>query len=271
MRRSAALISGREVQYNESPIPAYNLAEDLRWPHEGGWIVRILNIVQAYYPFQDAGGPVVKVRALAQALARRGHQVSVLTADLGLSQHIRAGMKAERSPWGWRAREDGIEITYLPTLARYRALTLNPRMIGFCRASLTQYDVAHFFGLYDALGPVAGYFCRRMGIPYLIEPMGMHRPIDRSFRRKMLWHRIIGRAYFRGAAQIVATSEMERARLIEDGVSEERIAVRLNGVDPEANGPLPPRGSFRQKRGIPPSEPLVLFLSRLIPRKGADL
>lgn len=233
--------------------------------------MRILNIVQAYYPFQDAGGPVVKVRALAQALARRGHQIAVLTADLGLSRYVKAGMKAERCPWGWRAREDGIEITYLPTLARHRTLTLNPRVLGFSRASLSQFDVAHFFGLYDALGPAAGYFCRRRGIPYLIEPMGMHRPIDRGFRRKMLWHRSIGRAFFRGAAQIVATSEMERARLVEDGVSREKIVIRLNGVDPGMEGPLPPRGGFRQKWGIPSGEPLVLFLSRLIPRKGADL
>ena len=30
--------------------------------------MRILKVVQAYYPFQEKGGPIVKVRALARAL-----------------------------------------------------------------------------------------------------------------------------------------------------------------------------------------------------------
>ncbi len=45
--------------------------------------MRILKVVQSYFPFQDRGGPVVKVRALARGLAKRGHQITVLTADLG--------------------------------------------------------------------------------------------------------------------------------------------------------------------------------------------
>ena len=40
--------------------------------------------------------------------------------------------------------------------------------------------MVHFYGLYDLLGPAAGYFCRRRGVPYVVEPMGMYRPIDRS-------------------------------------------------------------------------------------------
>src|ERR1700730_13678271 len=96
--------------------------------------MQVLMVVQSYFPFQDRGGPVVKVRALARGLARRQHEVTVLTADLGLTE--RTGMNAERCRWGWRADEDGVETIYLSSLAHYRALTLNPRVIGFCRASL---------------------------------------------------------------------------------------------------------------------------------------
>jgi hypothetical protein len=48
--------------------------------------LRILNVVQAYLPFQDRGGPVFKVRSLASGLAQRGHHVAVLTADLGIAK-----------------------------------------------------------------------------------------------------------------------------------------------------------------------------------------
>ena len=233
--------------------------------------MRILKVVQAYYPFQDKGGPVVKVRASARVLAQRGHQVTVLTADLGLQEHNEHRSRVERCDWGWKFTEDSVETIYLPVLGRYRALTLNPRVVGFCGASLGVFDLAHIYGLYDLLGPAVGHYCRRKGKPYVIEPMGMYRPIDRSFRLKLLWRGSIGKAFWHGAAQIIATSEMEQQELIEDGVPAAKIVVRYNGIDPDAYASLPRRGGFRAKWRVSPDEPLILFLGRLIPRKGADV
>jgi len=233
--------------------------------------MRVLKVVQSYFPFQDRGGPVVKVRALARGLAKRGQQVTVLTANLGIRTDLNADVKVSRCKWGWCAQEDGVETIYLPTLAHYRALTVNPRVVAFCRASISQFDLVHLYGLYDLLGPAVSYFCRRRGIPYVIEPMGMYRPIDRSFRMKRYWHKAFGDIYWGNAVQIVATSEMEQQELVEDGVPAEKVVVRYNGIDGCASEDRTSRGSFRAKWGIPPEEPLVLFLGRLIPRKGADI
>src|ERR1039458_2682672 len=51
----------------------------------------------------------------------------------------------------------------------------------------------------------------------------------------------------------------------------DKLVIRYNGIDASSCTFLPPRGGFRAKWGISPGEPLVLFLSRLIPRKGADI
>src|SRR2546429_5139556 len=55
----------------------------------------LLNVTETYAPFLEFGGPPVKVRALAEGLARSGHPVTVLTADWGLEKHAVA--TAERS------------------------------------------------------------------------------------------------------------------------------------------------------------------------------
>jgi glycosyltransferase involved in cell wall biosynthesis len=238
---------------------------------EGGSAVRILKVVQAYYPFQEKGGPVVKVRALARELVRRGHEVTVLTADLGLSERNGNGMTAKRCRWGWRSEQDGVEAIYLSTLGHYRALTANPHMIGFCGASLRRFDLVHFYGLYDLLGPAVSHFCRRRRIPYVIEPMGMYRPIDRGLRLKRLWHGSIGKAFLRDAVRMIATSELEYDELYRDGIPFEKLVIRYNGIDVSSCTSLPRRGGFRAKWGVAPDEPLILFLSRLIPRKGADI
>ena len=233
--------------------------------------MRILKVVQAYYPFQDKGGPAIKVPALARELTQRGHQITVLTADLGIRERRPSGIEIEPCRWGWLSKQNAVDVIYLSTLTHYRALTLNPRVVGFCRASLEAFDLVHFYGLYDVLGPAVSYFCRRRGIPYVIEPMGMYRPIDRSFRLKFLWHRTVGNAFARNAAQIVTTSELEYQELLEDGVPREKLVIRYNGIDSASFTSLPPRGTFRAKWGLSPEEPLILFLGRLIPRKGADM
>jgi glycosyltransferase involved in cell wall biosynthesis len=234
--------------------------------------VRILKVVQFYYPFQEKGGPVVKVRSLARALAKRRHQITVLTADWGLNSGNGRGLALEPSEWGWRAAEAGVETVYLSSLVHYRALTLNPRVIRFCGASLKGFDLVHFYGLYDLLGPAVGFYSRRESLPYVIEPMGMYRPIDRGYLRKSLWHCSFGKAFCRGAAKFIATADLERQTLIEDGIASEKIVVRYNGVDSDiGTAAATSRGRFRRKWGIAGDEPLVLFLSRLIPRKGADI
>lgn len=231
--------------------------------------MRVLMAVQSYFPFQDRGGPVVKVRALARGLARRQHHVTVLTADLGFTDRNGFGMNVERCRWGWRAEENGVEAIYLSTLGHYRALTLNPRVIGFCRASLSQFDLVHFFGLYDLLGPAVSHFCRRQRIPYLIEPMGMYRPIVRSLRLKRLYHRMFGHQLVRGSRYLIATSEQEKQELVEGGIAATRIVIRRNGVELPENPPAP--GDFRRRWEIPRDAKLILFLGRLVSKKSPDL
>jgi glycosyltransferase involved in cell wall biosynthesis len=236
---------------------------------EGDAAVHILMVVQAYYPFQEKGGPVVKVRALARGLAGRGHQVTVLTTDLGVRERVEPRVEVERCEWGWRSQQDGVETIYLSALGHYRALTLNPRVLGFCRASLARFEVVHFYGLYDLLGPAISYFCRREGIPYVIEPMGMFRPIVRNLTMKRWYHRLLGRPFVGGAQFLIATSEQEKQELIEGGIAASQIIVRRNGIDfPERQ---PVRGDFRLRWSIREETKLILFLGRMVSKKSPDL
>ena len=232
--------------------------------------MRILATVQSYFPFQERGGPVFKVRSLGQGLAKRGHEVTVLTADLGILGKNGSGeISFSRCPWGWCWRENGVETIYLSTIGHYRALTINPSVIRFSRASLKAFDVVHVFGLYDLLGPVVSHFCRQNVIPYVLEPMGMHRPIVRNVQLKRLYHLMLGSQMTAGAAFVVATSAQEQQELVDSGICETRIAVRRNGID--APGALPTRGEFRKKWSIDPNAKIILFLGRLVSKKSPDL
>jgi glycosyltransferase involved in cell wall biosynthesis len=232
--------------------------------------MRILKVTQAYHPFEDRGGPAVKVRSIARVLAEQGHKVTVLTADLGFRAPEIASAAVVRDAHGWRSELDGVEAIYFTTRWHYRNLTVNPGVIGFCRRRLQEFDIVHVYGLYDALGPVVAWHCRQFGIPYFVEPLGMTRPIDRGFLLKKVWRRLVNN-YLTAATRVIATSELEMAELLADGFPSDRLLLRYNGVDREEFWKLPPRGTFRERAGIFDGERFIVFLGRLIPRKGADL
>ena len=245
--------------------------------------MRILKVTQSYAPFFEFGGPPVKVRALAERLAQRGHEVTVLTADWGLEKRFwewagwasdrglkeLADIKAEMSPFGRRWRNNGVTAEYLGNWWHHRALSWNPALGRYLRARLKDFDVVHIFGLYDFLGPRVAKECRERKIPYIVEPIGMYLPIVRNIWLKKMYHRIWGTEMLEGAEAIVATAERERAELLAGGVAGQKIVLRRNGV--EAPWRLPERGVFRKKLGVAAEAKVVLFLGRLAEKKSPEL
>jgi glycosyltransferase involved in cell wall biosynthesis len=231
--------------------------------------MRILKTVQAYEPFWEMGGAVVKVRAIAHGLRQRGHQVTVLTADLGLDQLTHSSVVCTPSRWGREAVQAGVRTIYLPTRARYRALTFNPAIRPFLRENLRDFDVLHIYGMYDLLGPSAAKACRSMGVPYFLEPMGMFRPIIRNIALKRLYHWAWGARMARGARLLIATSPMEAAELQAEGIAHNRVIVRRNGIEMPPS--LPPAGMFRARWNIPPGAIMILFLGRVVSKKSPGL
>ncbi len=234
--------------------------------------MRILNVTQSYAPFFEFGGPPVKVRALAEGLARKGHEVTVLTAEWGLDRRLRSWPNepaAEPGPFGRRRKVNGVSAIYLANWLHYRAASWNPALGRYLRARLQAFDVVHIFGLYDLLGPRVAAACRKRKIPYVVEPIGMFVPIVRNIRLKRIYHRYWGREMFAGADAIVATAEQERDELIAGGLSGEKIILRRNGVEVPAT--LPERGQFRRDLKIPQDAQLILFLGRLSQKKSPDL
>jgi len=191
--------------------------------------MRILHVTQTYHPFLERGGPTVKMRSIAEGPAQRGHQVTVLTSWYGRPYAART------------VNFGGVEVLYLRPFATYRAMTFNSGLFDFCKKRLREFDIVHIYGLYDLLGPFVAHYCFRRDIPYVLEPLGMVRPIDRSFRLKRFWHTIFGKKLLEHVSLLIATSRKEEEELIADGFPHARITLRYNGVDLKEFATLPAR------------------------------
>lgn len=222
--------------------------------------LRILFSAPAYWPAAAFGGPVSVLRALAGGLVSGGDEVDVLSTSL-------VDLARGRSVRTRHAELDGAHVRYLATPVRFRWMGATPSLpVNLAR--LPRPDIAHIFGFRDPLGTGVAWWCRRRGVPYVLEPLGMFQPKLRKIPLKRVLDATVLAPVVTGARLLIATSDVERTELIGAGVDPERIAVRPNGFPPPST---PTRGVLRHRLGLDAKTPLVLYVGRVARGKGIEL
>ncbi len=97
----------------------------------------------------------------------------------------------------------------------------------------------------------------------------MVTPKLRKLRLKRVLDATVLRGVMRGAALLVAASDLERREYLAAGVPDARITARPNGF-PELLA-TPPPGALRELVGVGERTPLVLSVGRIARGKGLDL
>jgi glycosyltransferase involved in cell wall biosynthesis len=230
--------------------------------------MRILHVTPYFEGAWAYGGIPRAAAATVRGLVARGHRVTVCTTD---ACHADA-----RLPAGDRqvpACLDAADVRIFPNLSNAAAYHLQfflpLGLAGYLRGHAGEFDIAHLHGCHHVPGSLAARYLRRAGVPYVLTPNGTAPYIERRRTAKRLFDATIGRGMLEGAQRVIAVSRAERAQLEALGVAGSRIAVVPNPLDTtEFTGV--PRGAFRARCGIPPDQPVVLYLGKLTPRKRLD-
>ena len=224
--------------------------------------MRIAFATPAYWPAVAFGGPVWVARELTEGLVARGHRVDVVTTSL----------RSVGEPPAARFRtctrvESGVQVHELATPLRYRWMGVTPTL-PLVLELLPRPDVVHVFGYRDVVTTLTAGWARARRIPYVFEPLDMYVRRYRTLAAKRVFDRLIGERVARGAALVLAVSELEREQVIAAGLDEARVVVRPNGF-PE---PHEERGTaLRARLGLGDEVPLVLYVGRISFKKGLDL
>ena len=107
--------------------------------------------------------------------------------------------------------------------------------------------------------------------PYILEPIGMFTPIVRSLLKKKVYHALLGRRLVSAAEFIIATSVQEKKELVSSGLESQSIVIRRNGIDLSEFSNLPECGQMRSRFSIDSDERILLYLSRLSPKKNPEM
>lgn len=210
------------------------------------------------------GGPSQMVVGLSTALAAAGAEVTVLTTDSNGDQ----GQAPLDVPLDRPVEQDGYQVRYF-RCSPFRRYKFSLPLLGWLGSHAREYDVAHIHALFSPVSSLAATVCRQRQLPYLLRPLGTLDPADllKKKRLKQLYAAVLERPNLAGAAAIHFTSDRE-AKISERFGAVTRDLVLPLGVNPPGATELI---DVRFQLGIPSDRPMVLFMSRLDPKKGLDL
>jgi glycosyltransferase involved in cell wall biosynthesis len=211
------------------------------------------------------GGPSQMVLGLSKALAQGGENVTILTTD----SNGDTGQLPLDVPLQIPLQQDGYEIIYF-RCSPWRRYKFSLDLLNWLYRHASDYDVVHIHALFSPVSTSAAAIARLQKLPYILRPLGTLDPADLQKKRalKQIYGFLLEKPNLAGAGGLHFTSTQEQKISHRYGVETQDFIIPL-GVDIPLT--LPKRGSSREGLGIAPTIPLILFMSRLDPKKGLDL
>lgn len=227
--------------------------------------MRILQIVPSISLIY--GGPSQMVRGFAQGLAAAGAEVTILTTNANGD----SGQSPLAVPLGVAVPEENYTVRYF-ACSPWRRYKFSAGLLAWLYRHAHEFDLAHIHALFSPLSTAAATVARDRGLPYVLRPLGTLDPADlqKKKRLKQVYGRLFEAPNIAGAAALHFTSPIEAEVSHRFGSSTQDWVIPL-GVHPPAAVPEIERQSILAQLGIPQDRPLVLYLSRLDPKKGLDL
>jgi glycosyltransferase involved in cell wall biosynthesis len=233
-------------------------------------ILQIIPSVSLVY-----GGPSQMVKGLSSALASQGVEVTVLTTD----SNGDVGQPPLDVPLNKPVEQDGYLLRYF-RCSPFRRYKFSIDLLRWLSQHAKEFDLAHIHALFSPVSTAAAMVARNKKLPYILRPLGTLDPADlRKKRRfKQIYAALLEGPNLAGAAGIHFTSVQEAKISERFGTHTPDLVIPL-GVEPpqpplvrgEKEGIMTSKGETRMKWGIPDDRPLVLFMSRIDPKKGLNL
>ena len=210
------------------------------------------------------GGPTEIVLNLVKGLRENGIDAEIVTTNDN-------GSKLLDVPLHRRIEYEQVPVWFLPRFSPpMKEFIFSGALTRWLWQHLRDYDIVETYYLFSYASTCAGAIARLQGVPYTVCPLGQLTPwaLDQSWLKKRIYTSLVERHNLNRAAAIHCATAAEAQDVRNFGIQTPTIIVPY-GV----NQPI--FSSTKQKLhdvyGLSPTTPIVLFLSRLHPKKRPDL
>lgn len=224
--------------------------------------LRIVRVIPFWHP--RYGGSVAHSRAMTAKLAERGHEMRVVTSNLGYEGERPVDRWFEEGPylvrmvgtWPWQR----VPPYSISKLRRPLTQALLGADLLLCNVGLT------------LLNRIAQRAAQKAKVPYIYSAEGALCPVRLQIkaRQKALFLPAVEHVVLGEAEALHALTEKEREDYLDQGVRENRVFVVPNGIQLAEPISRAERAAARERFELD-AAPTLLFLGRVTPLKGVDL
>jgi glycosyltransferase involved in cell wall biosynthesis len=219
--------------------------------------MKILQVVPFFSP--KFGGSVTVPYQLSKELAKKDHDVTVITSDFGLDQNYIKEIE-----------QCGVNVIPFTTIAHFGLFIYTPTLNSWLQYNIKKYDVIHLHNFRSYQNNCVSHFALKNNVPYILQAHGSVLPFFQKKQLKLLYDYVWGEQILKGASLFIAVSNEEKSQYLQMKIPDNKIVITPNGIDLSKFEVIPPHGLFRKKYKIANEENYILYLGRLHKRKGID-
>ena len=220
--------------------------------------MKILQVIPFFSP--KFGGSVTVLYDLSKELAKRKHDVTIITTDFGFDPQ-----------YADTIRTDGVTVISFKAILNFGLFIYTPSMKSWLRDNIKDFDVIHMHNFRSYQNNIVYRYAMQNHIPYIVQPQGTVLPFFEKQALKRIYDICWGKQILKNASNLFASSKNESDQIQSMGVERNKITIVPTCLDLSEFNNLPQRGTFKAKYGIKPNEKVILFLGRIHKIKGIDL
>jgi glycosyltransferase involved in cell wall biosynthesis len=212
-----------------------------------------------FFSIRFAGGTSDLMYKICRAQIKQGHSPVVYSGDYRFDRELAAKLPAA---------EFRVEKSWLDKAG----FSIMPGLPALLEREITSFDIVHMHVFRTFQNVMLYKFCKRFGVPYVIDAHGAVPYYKRKNFMKRLFDLIWGRRMLREAEFLIAETEVgvQEYLALDGDLDQEKIVVISPPFDTDEFEVLPQRGAFRRKHGISEDMKVLMFLGRVHHIKGND-
>lgn len=159
---------------------------------------------------------------------------------------------------------------FSPSIHALREFAFSRELTIWLWQNIRNYDLLHIHGIFSYAPTIAMAIARRQKVPYIVRPYGLlcEWSLQQKARKKKLYLKLIEKANLDHSQSIHFTSIVEQKEALPLNLTSSSFVLPLGIYPPQRI--LNAREKLKKHLNIPTDEPIILFLSRLHPKKGLD-